>query len=105
MVANYEFELFEREDSFSDKESIADSVEFYPYISYDEDMAEFLDREDDWMFEGDGDEDISHHSANSMFMELPDYVEEEKFDDNITPDMSRVLNRLYPGDLVEYSYV
>ncbi|AGE51424.1 hypothetical protein PBCVCvsA1_173L [Paramecium bursaria Chlorella virus CvsA1] len=104
MVNNYEAELFEREMvDTSDVESVSDSVEYEPYVSYDDDINEFLDKENDWMFD-DGEEGFVYPTGGFDNGELPDVVDDVIID-NLTPEMVRVINRLYPGDIVKYSYV
>ncbi|AGE54491.1 hypothetical protein PBCVKS1B_104L [Paramecium bursaria Chlorella virus KS1B] len=104
MVYNYEAELFEREMvDTSDVESVTDSVEYEPYVSYDDDINEFLDKENDWMFDAD-EKTLVYPTSGFDNGELPDVVDDVIID-NLTPEMVRVINRLYPGDVVEYSYV
>ena len=99
---NTEFELFERDEViFSDVESIADSVEIEPYVSYDDEMNEFFDKENDWLVGNDVTEEDFIYSNNICEEDLPDYVPDDVIIDNLTPEMVRVVNRLYPGDVPE----
>jgi len=101
-MMNTEIELFEREEViFSDVESITDSIEMEEYVSYDDDMNEFLDKENDWMFDDDVTEEDFIYYNNICEEDLPDYVPDDVIIDNLTPAMIRVINRLYPGDVPE----
>jgi len=99
MIADSDYEMY------SDVESIADSVEIEPYVSYDEEMATFVDRENNWMDDVvDEEDEDSLYSNNINYEDLPDHVPDDVIIDNLTPEMVRVIDRLYPGDIPDDTY-
>ncbi|ABT14607.1 hypothetical protein NY2A_B208L [Paramecium bursaria Chlorella virus NY2A] len=83
-------------ETFSDVESVS-SIELEHYTSYDEEMSNFIDMQNDWMIDNDEENIVYFNSWNDE--ELPDYVE-DTIDNvgNLTQNMIRVLDRLYPND-------
>jgi hypothetical protein len=74
----YDFVNGTYDEDFSDEISLSGSVDFEPFVSYDEDIDNFLSKENDWMAEEGEGEYISWSSyvrtqTNLMDVgELPD---------------------------------